>query len=288
MTTVKIESTPMANHYEKRLIRVVDYIHDNPAGNLSLDTLADVAALSRFHFHRMFRNQFGETVTLTVRRVRLHLASVALVRGADPIERIAISVGYPNLASFSRAFRELYSVTPAAFRKRGQLCATPLSTTRKAIPMFPTEIRNSPARHIAAITHKGAYFEISRAFQKLSTTLAARDMFKHSGAMVAVFYDDPASTHVSDLRSHAGFEMATDVEVASPLEIVDLPGGRHAVLTFKGPYAGLPEAYDHLYGAWLRDAGETPANSPSFEIYLNSPMDTAPDNLLTELHLPLA
>lgn len=60
----------MANDYERRLMRVLDYIHDNPAGDLSLDALADVAALSRFHFHRVFRAMTGQTVAQAVRRLR--------------------------------------------------------------------------------------------------------------------------------------------------------------------------------------------------------------------------
>ncbi|MEO5619329.1 MAG: AraC family transcriptional regulator, partial [Cypionkella sp.] len=44
----------MTQSYETRLLRVLDYIHDNPAGDLTLDALAEVAALSRFHFHRVF------------------------------------------------------------------------------------------------------------------------------------------------------------------------------------------------------------------------------------------
>ena len=68
----------MANSYEKRLNRVIDHIHDNPAGDLSLDNLADVAALSRFHFHRVFAAMTGETAAQTVRRMRLHRAAVAV------------------------------------------------------------------------------------------------------------------------------------------------------------------------------------------------------------------
>ena len=57
----------MANDYENRLLRVLDYIHNNPAGDLSLDQLADVAALSRFHFHRVFAAIMGETAANALR-----------------------------------------------------------------------------------------------------------------------------------------------------------------------------------------------------------------------------
>lgn len=56
--------------YEDRLMRVLRYIHDNPTADLSLDRLADVAALSRFHWHRVFHAMTGETCAQAVRRVR--------------------------------------------------------------------------------------------------------------------------------------------------------------------------------------------------------------------------
>ena len=108
-----------------------------------------------------------------------------------------------------------------------------------------------------------------------------------AGRMIGVFCDDPQSVAEADLRSRAGFEVKSQADLSAPLEEVTLPGGRQAVLTYKGPYAGLPAAYDELFGVWLPQSGEEPADSPSFEVYLNTPMDTAPEDLITELHLPL-
>lgn len=277
----------MSNGYERRIRRVVDYIHDHPAGDLSLDALADVAALSRFHFHRVYAAIVGETAASTVRRMRLHRAAVALVYGTDPVATIARSVGYPQTQSFSRAFSGHYGLTPAAFRKQGELRPFPLHLPMKGPLMFPVTIRTEPPRRLAAVAHKGPYPEIGRAFETLSSTIAARGLFGQVGKMIAAYYDSPADVKPADLRSHAGFEMPPDVTLSAPLEELRLPGGRHAVLTFKGPYAGLQAAYDQLFGLWLPQSGEVPADSPVFEVYLNSPMDTAPADLVTEICLPL-
>jgi AraC family transcriptional regulator len=277
----------VANDYEKRLNRVLDYIHDNPAGDLSLDALADAAALSRLHFHRVFRGMTGETAASAVRRIRLHRASVALVQGNAAVAAIAQEVGYPNLASFSRAFSGAYQITPGAFRARGELRPFPLSLVMKGPSMYPVTIRQEPARRLAAVPHQGPYPEIGRAFDKLGATMGARGLFGSVGKMVGVYYDSPADVAPADLRSHAGFEAGPDMPIADPLQEVRLPAGRHAVLTFKGPYAGLQAAYDQLFCNWLPGSEETPADSPVFEIYLNTPMDTAPEDLVTEICLPL-
>lgn len=65
--------------YENRIRRVLTHSHDHPDGDLSLDALADVAAMSRFHWHRLYHGMTGETCAQTVRRVRLHRGACWLV-----------------------------------------------------------------------------------------------------------------------------------------------------------------------------------------------------------------
>lgn len=278
----------MSEAYEKRLLRVIDHIHDHPGGDLSLDALADVAALSRFHFHRVFRGVTGETVVQAVRRLRLGRAAHLLVREAHPVAAIAAQVGYPNRASFDRAFREAFGMTPQSFRKRGELrpfLSRP--TPMKEFPMPEVILRAEPARRLAAVPHRGPYAEISRAFEKLGTLAATRGLYPQATAMIGVYYDDPTAIPAADLTSHAGLAVPESLPLQAPLEEVRLPGGDCAVLTHKGPYAGLQASYDRLYGQWLPASGREPADSPVFEIYLNTPMDTAPEDLLTEICLPL-
>ena len=277
----------MANDYEKRLIRVMEHIHDHPDADLSLDVLADVAALSRFHFHRVFHALIGTTAVQTVRRVRLHRASMALVRSDDPLAQIARATGYPNLASFTRAFTDLYALTPQAFRKRGEMRPLPPHFRTGEPLMHPVTLRTDPARRLAAMPHKGPYFEIARTYDKLGAILGPRGLYPLGGHMVGVYYDDPAATPAADLTSHAAIELPEPAPIAAPLQELHLPAGPHAVLTFTGPYSGLPAAYDQLFRNWLPESGRLPANSPVFEVYLNSPMDTAPEALVTEICLPL-
>jgi AraC family transcriptional regulator len=94
----------MASSYEARIMRVIDHIHDHPADDLSLDAMADLAAMSRFHWHRVFRGVTGETIAQAVRRIRMERAAQRLLRTSDPIALVARQVGYPNLQSFGRVF----------------------------------------------------------------------------------------------------------------------------------------------------------------------------------------
>lgn len=277
----------MAEAYENRMLRVLDHIHDHPAGDLSLDALADVAALSRFHFHRVFRALTGETVAQAVRRVRLYRASVALLTTDTAIANIARQVGYPDATSFSRAFAGQHGLSPGAFRSSGRLHLIPPHLPEGDSTMYPVTIRTEPQRRLAALPHTGSYFEIGRAYERLSALMGARGLFPLVSGAIAIGYDDPAVVPADELRSHAGLIVTPDCPLDPPLEEVIVPAGRHAVLRYTGAYQGLPQAYEQLMRNWLPNSGEEPADRPAFEIYVNSPMDTRPEDLVTEICLPL-
>jgi AraC family transcriptional regulator len=69
---------------------------------------------------------------------------------------------------------------------------------------------------------------------------------------------------------------------------IDLPGGRHAVLHYRGPYSDMNGAWRWLYGDWLPRSGEEVADRPAFDAYLNDPRAVPPAQLRTDLCLPLA
>jgi len=273
--------------YEDRLLRVLAHIHADPAGNQSLDRLADVAALSRFHFTRVFRAVTGRTVSETVRRVRMDHAAVALCYSDRPIVAIARDVGYADVTSFTRAFAEILGLPPGAYRDAGQYrpeLAT-LQTGERKMTHLVT-IRDMADRRLVALEHFGPYNETGQVMTELCTTLAARGLLEKVGESVCVYYDDPDTKPAAELRMHAGFELP-EGEIAAPLDEILLPGGRYAVMRYTGPFSGLAAAYVEFYGTWLPASGEEPAEAPCFETYPGMTENTPPDKTVTEMWMPL-
>jgi AraC family transcriptional regulator len=272
--------------YEDRILRVLTYIHDNLDGDMSLDQLADVAAMSRFHWHRVFRAMTGETCAQAVRRVRMHRAAVFLVQSDQPIDQIALKCGYPNADSFARTFQDTYSQRPLAFRASGRLMPPRSPQKPGEFKMFPVEIRNEPSRRIAALPHKGSYFMMGKCFEQLATICESRGLWPMTGPMLAIYLDNPEVTPDEDLNSLAGTEWSGS-EIPEDLQEHTLKGGKTAVLSYKGPYPGISNAYQSFFGDWLPKSGEEPGDGPCYERYLNSPREVAPEELLTEIYLPL-
>ncbi|MBR9762901.1 MAG: AraC family transcriptional regulator [Rhodobacteraceae bacterium] len=287
----------MTASYEDRLVRVMDHIHANPDGDLSLDALADVAAMSRFHWHRVFRAMTGETCAQAVRRIRMHLAACALACSDAPVEQIARSVGYPDPDSFARTFAARYGHSPTRFRHAAPFRPKldplrkdgPMTTGNSISPVdpYPIELRAAPARRLAGLPHLGSYFRISEAYSRLGPILSARGLWPQVGPMVALYYDDISSVPEAELRSFAAVQIPEEMPLPDGLQQERLAAADTVVLTFKGPYAGLHAAYQYIYQSWLPASGREPLDQPPYEVYLNSPMDTAPDDLLTEISIAL-
>lgn len=149
--------------------------------------------------------------------------------------------------------------------------------------MYNVETVDQPARRMAALPHTGPYEQIGRAFDQLAGLFSTRDLWPHSRGMIAVSCDDPDEVPAEELRGYAGLLVTDDADITPPMLTMTLPAGRHAILHHEGPYTTLKPAFDYLYGEWLPKSGEEPADAWPFEFYHNSPMDTAPKDLRTDI-----
>lgn len=274
--------------YADRLERVMRHMRDNLAGDLSLDALADVAALSRFHFHRVFGAMTGETVAEAVRRARMNRASVLVAMSSRPLDRIPADVGYPNADSFARAFRAAFGTTAHALRRRGRVPPPLLPPPKGKPPMFPVEIRDLPDAVMAALPHQGPYDRIGATFFELDRRLAASPLAGRTREGIGIYYDMPGQVPDAELRAHAGCIVEPGATVPEGFDAIALAGGRHAVLTLTGPFSLIPEAWAYLYGTWLPGSGEVPADRPPFEMYVSDMATTPPEALVTLICVPLA
>jgi AraC family transcriptional regulator len=275
------------NSYAARIGRVVDYLHDHLEEELNLDLLADIAAMSRWHWHRVYTAMQGETVAATVRRLRLSRAADRLANSEADIGEIARRAGYTTSEAFGRAFKQSYGLTPGAYREGGSHALFKAANRASDATGFPVEIVTLPAIHCASLPHKGSYMLISRAFERLFAAAGPAGLVTRQSRMIGVYYDDPDAVDIDELRSAACIAMAEGVALPSGLEVVDTRGGAFAKLSYKGPYADMRDAYRWLMGVWLPASGHEAADGPMLEEYLNSPADTAPTDLRTDIHLPI-
>ena len=100
---------------DHRIRLAVEYVRENIAENLTIETLAKVACLSSTQFKKVFTQQLGLSVTKYVTKERMEKAKALLMHTDYPIQIIAEQVGYADLSAFSRRFSQYYGLSPSAF-----------------------------------------------------------------------------------------------------------------------------------------------------------------------------
>jgi AraC-like DNA-binding protein len=101
---------------ERRVAAALRRIESQQGANLSLDTLAAEAAVSPFHFLRIFEQVVGMTPGQYMLSTRLRHAAVRLRRSDDAIATVALDCGFDDLSTFNRQFRRATGMPPGAYR----------------------------------------------------------------------------------------------------------------------------------------------------------------------------
>src|ERR1700726_3641258 len=96
--------------------RALWFIESHLGEELTLDEIADVAGISRFHMVRAFAAATGFSVMRYVRARRLSEAARALANGAPDILNVALDADYGSHEAFTRAFPDHFGLTPETVR----------------------------------------------------------------------------------------------------------------------------------------------------------------------------
>jgi AraC family transcriptional regulator len=108
---------------KKRVTGALRRIESDSAQKLSVNELAADAAMSPFHFLRVFEQVVGVTPAQYILRTRLRRAALALRGSAASIATLAVECGFTDLSTFNRQFKRVMGVSPSTFRggRRGSL-----------------------------------------------------------------------------------------------------------------------------------------------------------------------
>lgn len=272
--------------YEPRMQRVITHVHDHLDEPLDLNAMAELACLSPHHWHRIYHAMYGETLAHTVKRLRLHRAAGQLACSTAAVTEVARAAGYPSVASFNRTFKSVYGLPPARFRAAGQHRDFELRPEAPHLPAFDVAVVHTEALPVLAMEHRGSYMAIGRTFDLLFTRLAAAGLARSGMRMLTLYFDDPDLVAEGALRAQAAVAGFAEPTADCGLARTTIPAATFATLTHTGPYSSMKAAYRWLFGHWLVNSGFEPASGPVVEEYLNSPRDTAPQDLRTLIQLP--
>lgn len=281
-----------------RINDVIYEIHRDITADLSGKKLADIAAYSEQHFHRVFHQEIGETVHQYVRRTRLeHAANQLMFDPRRPIQDIAEKCGFSSLSSFTHAFKGEFKQTPGQWRKRDKQSQKPILDKRidkEIINAYETlentelpvpEILTLPDQNVAYVRHQGYGRSIRQAWQVLQAwaLVEERDFSQQFG----LHHSNPAWVPLPQCRYVACLSVDAPIPRRGPVSSLTIPGGLHAAFQLTGKYGELLPYLSKIWEQWLPESGFKTQTTPAFAHYRKNHFINADEKFDLTFYLPI-
>lgn len=281
-------------YYQKKVDDVLQYIHNHLNENITIKELAEFAGISFFHFHRILKGSLNEPIASYIDKVRLDTA-IKLIRYSDEsLQNISSKIGYNDVSSFSKAFSKEFGIPPQEFKSnREMILNTHVDYRIDSKGTLVSEIKPKiifwPDKKVIYIRVIGEYGgkEVYEAWEQLITFITRHKLFGWNPELFSIYYDDPDCVDRGKCTTDLCFTTKKEIEEGDVIKSNCIEGGKYAVFRYKGSYERLWELYDEIYGNWLLSSDYKLRNVPSIEKYINYSPKTKPDDLLTEIYIPI-
>ncbi|MEI7444154.1 MAG: AraC family transcriptional regulator [Burkholderiales bacterium] len=309
------EAPPTTGERHRALIsRALAHVDTHLDAPLTAAGLAERAAMSPHHFHRVFAAWMGCSVGDYVTARRLRRACALLVSGDEPVLEVALAVGYESAQALAKAMRRELGATPTEVRRGDDRAWTRLIDPGP-LPARPDPRRLvmiEPVRHavlpdgVTALTATARGMvdrSLSRAarvaWAELYPAIASAGLLPRAASWIALSPDDPKGPDDPDCRYVAGVVFGLslhdgrgtcerpELPLAGTLAWEPVAPGTWAVFLHRGPYERLHETWRAIYGDWAGSDAAVLRDAAPLELMLNDPATTAPEALLTEIWIPV-
>lgn len=250
--------------------KAIWYIENHYRDQVTLDAIAAVAGVSRYHLSRMFCYAVGQPISRYIRLRRLSRAALALADGEPDILDLALSLGYGSHESFSRAFKQHFCRTPEQVRRQGhtdglQLMEATLMHQTRAARLAEPRLEAAGALRLAGISR----------FYPFKNMGEVPDQWQSFAPLIPRITNeaDPVTYGVIYNGRDDSFDYLSGVELPgrspAPENLVCLSLAAQTYLVFQHQehVSAVRATCDAIWSDWLPDSDETVVEAPWFERY---------------------
>ena len=266
------------------------YVESHLADALSLDDIAAIGGVSRFHMVRSFAAATGFSVMRYVRARRLTEAARALAGGAPDILTLALEADYGSHEAFTRAFRDHFGVTPELVR--ASTCLDKLKL-QEPIVMDSTALDKLQAPRFET----GRPFLVAGIGERYSCESSAAipgqwQRFHQSvdhipGRIGKVAYGVCCNADdAGNFDYIAGVELSDFSDLPRKFTGIRIPAQKYAVFSHRDHISGIRRTVNTIWNHWLPSSGLKAADAPNFERY-NETFDSSTGNGGLEIWIPV-
>ncbi len=262
--------------YEKRAKianDVMNYVYKYIDTNINIDDLSIELNVSKFHLHRIFKDEFGKNIYESIKSIRLQKASNLLITNKySTITDISKMTGYSSQTSFLRAFKQRFNMTPKEWKNGGYKeysnkivqKITNQNENTNFFDITPTIVK-MPEIKGYYIRHQGYDRSIKQTWQKLQTWIYTNDIKEYK--QLALHHDNPIITPLEECQYIAIVSLENDELKDITLPYLIIPKGIYAKFSLNGKYGDVIKLIQWVYHYWLIDSGYETTTNPSYTIY---------------------
>jgi AraC family transcriptional regulator len=247
------------------------FIESHFSSEITLEEIAKVAGVSRYHMTRAFGDTTGHSIMRYVRGRRLTEAARALAGGAANILGVALDAGYSSHEAFTRAFRDQIGLTPEATRRQGHLDNVKLlepikmeETLRTTVP--PVRLENGKVLLVAGVAQRytcETSAGIPSQWQRfLSQIGSIPGQVGKTAFGVGCNSDDDGNFDYL-----CGVEVSDFSRLPSGLTPVRIAAQKYAVFSHSDHIATIRSTWNTIWNKWLPESGHEIVDAPDFERY---------------------
>ncbi|MCC6227815.1 MAG: helix-turn-helix domain-containing protein [Phycisphaerales bacterium] len=289
--------------YVDRVNRAIDLMVAHLDRPVRLRELARAAALSAFHFHRVFQALTGQTPADFAKQMRLDRALGMMSEARkSSLTEIALACGFASSSDFSRSFKQRFGVAPSAFdlaawrgergRELDALSRGGSTPHVEKLPgrsnpdQFKVRIRDLPARTVAYIRIANPYKGggVMCAVERLTAWATRQGLDR--GQWLGYQWENPEITPLE----RCGYYVAVEAERFTPSGEIGrfrFPAMTVAQIDIDGGIELELRALRWLYGSWLPRSGYVPGDQPSFEAWVGLPFAHGVERFELGVQLPI-
>ncbi|MEV0227117.1 AraC family transcriptional regulator [Streptomyces sp. NPDC050704] len=270
----------------ERLNQALDHLETCLDREIDVAEVARIAAVSEYHFRRLFSALAGMPLPVYVRRRRMTLAGAEVLARERTLLDVAVRYGYGSGEAFARAFRSVHGIGPGEARLTGAvLTSQPRMSFRVVVEGTTTmryrivekeSFRVVGRKATVPLVHEGANAAAAAHLESLDEQTIVR--------MKGLADREPegilsAAVHLTDSREEGAevdywVGVVTGPEAAAKdLDALDVPAGTWAVFDNHGPYpSALQELWRDVFTQWFPSTPYT--SRPGPELLRTRPVKT--------------
>ena len=272
---------------------VMNYIYEYIDTDINIDELSIELKVSKFHLHRIFKEEFGKNIYESIKSIRLQKASNLLITNKySTITDISNMCGYSSQTSFLRAFKQRFEMTPKIWKNGGykdysNKIVEKITNQNKSITIFDIEpiIVKMPEIKGYYIRHQGYDVSIKKTWQKLQTWIYTNDIKEYK--QMALHHDNPIITPLEECQYIAIVTLENEDLKDVSLPSLIIPKGIYAKFSLSGKYGDVIKLIQWVYHYWLIDSGYETTPSPSYTIYQKNHFLSSDEEFILDYYLPI-